>query len=189
MMKSGAWSRFGAAVVMGLCGWTAAAQAQEARPSWYVQAGAGESSAHAAGVGVTLPWPSAWQWSLGSGVVRGHWDLSLTGWSARPVPGAERRDLGVLGADAALRWRGDGGRSPWFWEAGTGLSLASRHHIRDGQEFSTRYNFASHIGGGVLFGAQDQHEVSLRLQHTSNAHIKTPNPGANFLLLRYAHAF
>jgi len=173
-----------------LSGASALAQVQQApNTSIYLQAGTGDGSSRAAGVGMTVPWPADWQWGLGGGVVRGHWDLSMTGWSNPPVPGARRRELSVWGAGAALRWHANGGNSPWFMEAGTGLNLASRHYIRDGRKFGTRYNFASHIGAGYLFGQHREHEISLRLQHTSNGGIKRPNPGANFLFLRYAHAF
>lgn len=160
-----------------------AAQAQEAR-TLYLQAGAAERSAYAATLGVTLPWRS-WSWSLGSGVVRGQWDAYLSNWSSRHLDGG-RHNILVLGIGPSLRWRGDGGRSPWFAEVGTGLSFSNQLFRSGETEFSTRYNFASHIGIGRSFGA---HEVSLRLQHSSNAGLKTPNPGENFLLLRYAHTF
>ena len=55
--------------------------------------------------------------------------------------------------------------------------------------FSTRFNFASHLGVGVRLGAQQQHEWLLRVQHVSNAGLKKPNPGENFLQLRYALHF
>ena len=34
-----------------------------------------------------------------------------------------------------------------------------------------------------------RHELALRLQHFSNAGIKHPNPGENFVQLRYAQGF
>lgn len=160
--------------------------AQEAR-TLYVQGGAGERNAYAASVGMTVPWLH-WSWNLGSGVVRGQWDISLSNWSSRP-PGEARRNTFLLGAGPSLRWRGDGGRSLWFTEVGTGVSLSNRHYRNGSDAFSTRYNFASHIGVGRNFGAKGAHELSLRLQHSSNGGIKEPNPGENFLLVRYAHAF
>lgn len=45
------------------------------------------------------------------------------------------------------------------------------------------------LGLGVSLGAQRQHELLLRLQHVSNAGLKQPNPGLNFLQLRYALHF
>jgi lipid A 3-O-deacylase len=41
----------------------------------------------------------------------------------------------------------------------------------------------------VELGQQRQHELQLRLEHVSNAGIKEPNPGANFVQLRYALHF
>lgn len=163
-----------------------AAQAQEAR-TIYAQGGWGENAAQSAVLGMTLPWEK-WSWRLGSGVVRGQWDGYAGNWSSRPDD-ATRRNTWVLGFGPSLRWRGSEGKSLWFGEVGTSLHLSSRTYRSGSDRFSTRYNFASHVGVGRNFGAQQQHELSLRLQHTSNASIKRPNPGENFVLLRYAHAF
>ena len=97
--------------------------------------------------------------------------------------------LAALGAGINLRWRAAQGASPWFVEAGTGLVWHSRHYASDDKYFSTRYNFASHLGVGRNFGPQGRHALAVRLQHISNAGIKKPNPGDNFLQLRYAVAF
>jgi lipid A 3-O-deacylase len=42
---------------------------------------------------------------------------------------------------------------------------------------------------GRSFGADRRHELSLRVSHFSNCGIETPNPGENFLQLRYATKF
>jgi hypothetical protein len=57
------------------------------------------------------------------------------------------------------------------------------------KEFGTRFNFVDTAGVGRSFGAQRKHELGLRLVHMSNAGIKEPNPGENFLQLRYAASF
>ena len=54
------------------------------------------------------------------------------------------------------------------------------------RDFSTRWNFYDTIGVGHSFGAQHQHELGIRWVHVSNAGIKEPNPGQDFLQLRYA---
>ena len=46
-----------------------------------------------------------------------------------------------------------------------------------------------HIAIGKRFGADQQHEWSLRFQHFSNGRIKNPNPGENFLQFRYTQRF
>lgn len=155
--------------------------------TWYVQAGWAEHSAYAATLGVTLPWRTG-SWELGGGAVRGHWDAFISNWSSRYDTGG-RHNTFLAGIGPSLRWRGQQGQSPWFAEVGTSITYANKHYRNADARFSTRYNFASHIGVGMNFGPQRAHEVSLRVQHTSNASIKRPNPGENFVLLRYARSF
>ncbi|WP_255576333.1 acyloxyacyl hydrolase [Comamonas sp. Y33R10-2] len=163
-----------------------AVQANEAK-TIYVQGGWGENTAGSAVLGATLPWEN-WSLSLGSGSLRGQWDAYAGIWSSQ-LEDASRRNIWVIGFGPSLRWRGSEGQSPWFGEVGTSLHLSSRMYRSGNVDFSTRYNFASHIGVGRNFGVNRQHEISLRLQHTSNASIKRPNPGQNFVLFRYAHKF
>lgn len=153
----------------------------------YLQYGSAEHGTDSWTGGVILPWKS-WSYALGSGQLTGYWDLSASNWSSS-YRGSDRSTW-VIAAKPTLRWRPAQGQSPWFMEAGLGMSYATNHrYITDRKEFSTRYNFASHLGIGYLFGEQRKNEVSLRLEHHSNAGIKEPNPGANFLQLRYARYF
>ena len=78
---------------------------------------------------------------------------------------------------------------PWFVEAGLGGYVSSKLYESRDKRFSTAFNFGTHIGVGYLFGEQLKNEISLRLEHHSNAGIKHPNPGDNFLQLRYARRF
>lgn len=163
------------------------AQTLDTRSSWYVQAGVGNNSSRALVWGGTLPWQqSAWQ--LGGGTVRGHWDLWLGGWSNRDLHD-QRFHTPALGIGPSLRWRGAQGTTPWFVEVGTGVMVTGKRLVNEQQRMGTRWNFASHLGVGLNFGPQRAHTVSLHLQHASNAGIQTPNPGINFLQLRYAHTF
>ncbi|QXW18446.1 acyloxyacyl hydrolase [Comamonas aquatica] len=178
-----------ASLVLAICITSHAVYAQDldARPTWYLQIAQGEESSHAAVLGTTLPWKNG-PWSLGSGQVRGHWDIWLGGWSNKDLNN-HRFTTAALGIGPSLRWRGAQGTSPWFVEAGTGIMATGKRLYNDGQRMGTRFNFASHVGGGMNFGHQRAHELSLRLQHASNAGIQNPNPGINFVQLRYAHAF
>ena len=177
----------GFATAVSLFACAAGAQELDARSSWYVQAGNGEESSYALVVGTTLPWKNT-SWSLGSGTVRGHWDMWLGGWSNKDLSN-DRFTTPALGIGPSVRWRGAQGTSPWFIEAGTALMVTGKRLYNDNQRMGTRFNFASHIGFGMNFGAQRAHELSLRVQHASNAGIKSPNPGVNFVQVRYAHAF
>lgn len=187
-MSSFSLSRTTLSLMFATCA-TAPALAQDAfqGPSLYVQAYWAEHGTDALTVGGTLPW-SGWSQPLWGGELRGHWDIYLSRWSFNAAPGRSD-NLTLLGITPTLRLRPDAGRSAWFWEAGIGGTLSSRRYITDHKEFSTRFNFASHLGLGLNFGAQRQHELLVRVQHVSNAGIKHPNPGENFVQLRYALHF
>ena len=93
-----------------------------------------------------------------------------------------------LGLTPVLRWQPQS--SPdWFFEAGIGANVLAPIFRSSDKRFSTAFNFGDHIAVGRRFGTAREHEVALRLQHFSNAGIRHPNPGENFVQLRYAQAF
>ncbi|WP_313083548.1 acyloxyacyl hydrolase [Pulveribacter sp.] len=156
-------------------------------PSVYVQAGRARGDTDALTLGVTLPWRS-FQRELWGGQLRGYWDVYLSRWSYDAAPGRGGHST-LLGITPTLRLTPDHGRSALFWEAGIGATYADKRYVTPDREFSTRFNFASHLGVGLQFGERRQHELALRVQHVSNAGIKKPNPGNNFVQLRYAMHF
>ena len=160
----------------------------QAGPRWgmYLQTARTPHDISAWTLGATLDWQD-WRRSLWGAEVRGYWDFYASRWSAHGV-GADF-DTTVLGVTPSFRFIPDAGHSRWFLDAGVGATLANRRFVSPAQEFSTRFNFASHLGVGVELGQQRQHELQLRLEHVSNAGIKEPNPGANFVQLRYALHF
>jgi lipid A 3-O-deacylase len=119
--------------------------------------------------------------------VSGITEAFLGEWSARQV--GERRSFTQVGVLPLVRIRFRGGASPWFVEGGIGASVSSPVYRTANKEFSTSFNFVDVLGIGRSLDAQHRQELSLRLQHISNADIKQPNPGENFLQLRYAVAF
>jgi lipid A 3-O-deacylase len=136
-------------------------------------------------VGV-VAWPAWWRSSSGAWTVST--ELLASYWSAKQVTG-DRKGFLQLAAVPVLRYRFDGGRSPWFAEAGIGVSFTNEKYVRDGKAFSTSFNFYDTVGAGMSFGAQRENELGVRILHISNAGIKKPNPGENFIQLRYARAF
>lgn len=176
-----------AALVSVIASATACAQALDTRHTWYVQASAGDESSYALVLGATVPWKSS-TWQLANGTLRGHWDVWLGGWSNQDLRD-KRFTTPALGIGPSLRWRGAQGTAPWFLEIGTAVMVTGKRLYNNGERMGTRWNFASHLGLGMNFGPRQVHELSLRLQHASNAGIQNPNPGINFLQLRYAHAF
>lgn len=137
--------------------------------------------------GLTWEWGNSW--SLGRGRLGGHWELSASRWSYPSMDGRREAWLGQVGIVPTFRYRWNDGTSPWFVEAGIGVSWTTTLYQTQHKRFSTTFNFADHVGFGWNFGPSREHELSLRLEHFSNAGIKHPNPGQNLVELRYSFAF
>lgn len=136
-------------------------------------------------LGVTLP---RYVQSPGSGT-SSYWDLYIGQWRGPQANGVDR-SYTQIGALAMWRWRFSEGQSKWFAEAGIGLSyLDDTYSKPGGRTFGSRLNFTERLGLGRSFGPRDAHELSVSYQHHSNAGIKKPNPGEDFIQVRYAYKF
>lgn len=125
--------------------------------------------------------------------VTAYWDLFYARWQGPQANGIDR-GYHQIGAIAMWRYRLDERRSPWFFDYGIGLSYLDGTYSKPtsrpgGRTFGSRLNFTGRLGLGRSFGAQGRHEVSLNYQHFSNAGLKRPNPGEDFVQLRYAYKF
>ena len=69
------------------------------------------------------------------------------------------------------------------------MSTTDRRYTTPDRGFSTRFNFVSQLGVGRSFGNDGRHELSVRVQHHSNGGIRSPNPGEDFVQLRYAYRY
>lgn len=76
-----------------------------------------------------------------------------------------------------------------FAEVGIGANVIVPIYHSNDKHFSTAFNFGDHLAIGWQFGDHQKQELALRLQHFSNAGIREPNPGENFLQLRYLRRF
>lgn len=170
------------------CSTAAFAQPMDAAatPSIYLQTARAAHDTNSMTLGGTLPW-NGWHRTVWGSDVRGYWDIYISQWAGDGQTG--RTHTTLLGVTPSFRLTLGDGHSRWFLDAGVGATLASPRYVTRYKEFSTRLNFATHMGVGVVLGAQRQHELQLRLEHVSNASIKKPNPGENFLQLRYALHF
>ena len=142
------------------------------------------TSSITAGIG----WDWAWQRPVWRLLATGQTELFASAWRAHDF-GDGHQWFGHFGVLPTVRLRFDEGRSPWFAEAGIGLSWMDRHYITPYKQMSTRFNFVDVIGVGRSFGTGGRHELSLRYTHVSNGGYREPNPGEDFLLLRYATRF
>ena len=77
----------------------------------------------------------------------------------------------------------------WFVEGGVGFHFIVPLYHKQEKRFSTSFNFQDLLGLGVRFGSTRRHELVLFASHFSNADINQPNPGEDFLQLRYLRHF
>ena len=152
-----------------------------------LELGVGKNGTRMAGVGLL------WDWDFDrmrpKAELTAHTELLVNRWRYDAVAGGSD-ELTQLVLLPSLRIRPGRGASPWFIEMGIGASYMDRAYETPRKHFSTRWNFYDVLGVGHTFGGpQGRHELGLRLVHTSNAGLKNPNPGENFLQLRYVQRF
>lgn len=161
----------------------------DASPGMYLEGGSsfhGGTDADAWTIGAVLPW--SWHAGASEDVTSFAWDLFASRWRA-PEAIDGRRNYAQIGVIATWRYRFDRGVSSWFAEGGLGGTVMNHVYRTADEPFSTAFQFTEVVGIGRRFGARGEHELSLRAQHVSNAGIKKPNPGANFMRLRYLYRF
>lgn len=114
-------------------------------------------------------------------------ETSLSRWHRRADTPSDHGVLTQIGVVPVYRHEFGAGSSPWFVEGGIGATVTSSVYRSGGKRFSTAFNFGDHVGLGRAFGESRQRELVLRFEHFSNGGIKQPNPGQNFVQLRYLH--
>ena len=174
------------ALALGLGVPTAHAQVSEVAPKGiYVEIGGAEHSTYAAGAGLIWPW--SLRGSLLGGEITGSTDAFINHWNSKSW--SRREGQSLIGVVPLLRYRFSDGRSPWFVEGGVGLSVLDSRIQGPDKSIGSSFNFYDALAAGFNFGSDRRHEVSLRVTHLSNAGIKKPNPGENFIRLRYTALF
>lgn len=154
------------------------------RPSsTFIQLGYSEGSESAA-IGATWNWERRREQRIGT--VTGHWEFVLGQWRGSAEDG--RSWVSQVGITPVLRLYPAAWPAGWFVEGGIGVNIVAPKYRGDGERFGTTFNFGDHLAIGARFGAAGEHEIALRIQHFSNAGIKQPNPGENFVQLRYSRA-
>jgi len=142
---------------------------------------------NSATVGMMVPWTPLE--SLHSASMSTYLDLFVSNWHVTPVIAGSRANLLQIGVVPMLRYRFSDGASPWFLEGGIGATVMNHLYRTPEHRFSTAFQFTEALAVGRSFGERGQHEISLRIQHFSNAGIREPNPGENFYKVRYAYRF
>jgi lipid A 3-O-deacylase len=137
-------------------------------------------------IAVTSDWDQRWFASNGRHL-GGYWDANLAVWrleSYRNVPNLHK-NIAVIGLTPVLRYQDDS-KLGWYAEAGIGVSLLSTLYKNEDKELSTAFQFADHLGVGYTTAKWD---FGLKFQHYSNASIKNPNAGANWVIAKVAYRF
>lgn len=117
----------------------------------------------------------------------GYWETSLALWRLRAyqnVPG-RKKNIAVLGFTPVFRYQRDD-KLGLYGEAGIGVNLFSSLYKNEDKELSTAFQFGDHIGIGYTTAKWD---FGLRFQHYSNASIKSPNAGANWVIAKASYRF
>jgi len=153
--------------------------------SFYLQAGVADRT-EAYVLGATWDWTrnAEYRWGRASG----YWESSIGQWRTdKPAGGRSTALVTQIGLTPVLRLSPSAWRRGWFAELGIGANVLFPVYRNDEKAFSTAFNFGDHIAVGRRFGQELRQETSIRFQHFSNAGIKHPNPGENFIQLRYAY--
>lgn len=152
-------------------------------------AGAGEESTARYGISLKRDWEKKWfaekDWYLS-----GYWEGGVGNWKGDE--GSTGNDsITTVSLTPVFRLQpqrpGENGILPYI-DFAVGIYILSDTTIGD-RNLSTSFQFGSQIGVGFRFGKKQEFEIGYLFEHLSNASIKKPNPGINFLLLRLGYRF
>jgi hypothetical protein len=148
----------------------------------FLQAGAAEGRTTQLLAGAT--WDLPWEKESPLGRLGAYVEASFGRWTTETGAGGSAW-MTQVGVTPVLRlspheW------SDWFVEAGIGANVILPVYRSESKTFSTEFNFGDHAALGRRFGHAKQHELAVRIQHFSNGGINEPNPGENFLQVRYS---
>jgi lipid A 3-O-deacylase len=114
-------------------------------------------------------------------------ELQLQGWRMRDREG--RRDTSaVIGGIAFVRWSPEGSRA-WFVDAGLGAFRLGRRDAFESRPTGTSWVFSEQIGVGRRLGSGQLGELRAGVAHFSNASMRKPNPGYDFVQLQWSTGF
>ncbi len=117
----------------------------------------------------------------------GYWETNLALWrlnAYQNVPG-RKKNIAVVGFTPVLRYQSDS-KLGLYGEIGVGVNLLSTLYKNEDKELATAFQFGDHVGVGYTTAKWD---FGLKFQHYSNASIKRPNAGANWLIAKAAYRF
>lgn len=131
-------------------------------------------------------WPWTWQREFPFGGVGGYSEIAVGRWTTRRHAVAGTTGSTQLGVTPVFRIRPSFGRDRLFVDVGVGVNIITPIFRSESKHFSTAFNFGDHVAVGTQLGDRVKYTVALRVEHFSNAGLKHPNPGVNFVQLRFS---
>lgn len=149
----------------------------------FIKAGLAESTA-AFSLGASWD-KSAWLWSALPEIFSLSFEMEIGHWQTFDSR-HEQVEFTQFGLTPLLRYPlAAAGNGEWFVEGGVGFHFIVPLYETGRKRFSTSFNFQDLLGLGLRYGKERRNEVALHASHFSNGGINDPNPGENFLQLRY----
>lgn len=154
--------------------------------SFTVEGGAGED-VQIVRAGVQWDWEKRWFRSNGKHI-GGYWDLSVARWRGTHYKNDDGRHQYItsIGITPVFRWQRDD-KKGFYVEGGVGINQLSEHYNNNEKQLSSKFQFGDHIGVGYVF--DNKIDFGVKYLHYSNAGIKEPNDGADFVLARMRYFF
>jgi lipid A 3-O-deacylase len=151
----------------------------------FVQLGAGDQETTAYLLGAT--WDLPWRRDFRIGSVSGYFEGGFGRWSTHKTH-TDTAWPTQISVTPVVRLRPM--RTPnYFLELGVGANYIVPVFDSGDKRFSTEFNFGDHVALGRTFRGRHPSEFAVRVEHFSNVGIEHPNPGENFLQLRYSPTF
>jgi hypothetical protein len=152
-----------------------------------IEAGENDRTPHTYTARLGVIWPFEWAWHPWGGLVNTYGEATIGHFHTVGDDFRNSRNVTQAGVTPVIRWYPTS--QGVFGEAGIGTNVITPIYKSGYKEFSTRFQFGDHLGVGWRFDDAGRDEVALRFEHFSNASVKEPNPGENFVQLRYSRAF
>lgn len=146
----------------------------------------GGKKAQKSTLGLQWNWDSRWYESNGTHI-GGYWDANISRWRGNDhFTLHQTQMLTEAGITPVFRWQSNSGTG-YYFDAGIGVHLISGSWDNAARQLSTHFQFGDVLAVGYKFNKDL--DLALKLEHISNAGIKQPNSGMNFLGLRLNYRF
>ena len=151
----------------------------------FLQAGFGDDHTDSYLGGATWNW--RWRREFALGTLTGFNEVAFGRWSTRVDGISGSAWVTQVDLTPVFRLQPHAWGDRWFIEGGIGANVILPIWRSSEKRFSTQFNFGDHLAVGRYFGEERVSELAVRVEHFSNGGIDHPNPGENFIQVRYTH--